>query len=350
MVTKIWFTAGLSSTSDAIRGIRADPAAQDLWVMASHTDAGNPVREDADAFVHEPSDLDDAAHAAWVLETGLRHDVALIVVQRRQAAVWVARAGFAARGIRLQIAARPEMRDLLDDKLAFQADIAAPDVAETGVVGHAARPFRTLAEFDMAWAAMTVGAAPGHVLCAKPARSIFGAGFRRIEPGADDMARMLSTDPQAGFRISLEAYRQALGRAVAPVQQLLMPYLPGPERSVDFVAHHGQLQCAVVRVKLGKVQRLETAGPAVEMTRVLATRYGLDGMCNLQTRENEQGCQAVLEINPRMSGGMAMACLAGVNLPLMAVLAGLDRDLSGLGTPIAGRLVRSRSVAQIVDA
>lgn len=347
-MTKIWFTGGLSNTGDAISMILTDPAAHGLSLLASHADANNPVRETADAFVHEPSGLPDAAYAEWVLETALRHDVALILVQRYPAAVWAARASFAANGIRLQVAAAPDVRELLDDKIAFQADIAAPEVAQAGVVGHPSCPFRTLAEFDKAWAAMTDGAAPGHMLCAKPARSIFGAGFRRIEAGADDMARILSTDPQAGFRISLGAYRAALAGAAAPVRQMLMPYLPGLERSVDFVARHGRLLCAVVRVKLGGVQRLETSGPAVGMARALAARYRLDGMCNLQTREDADGREAVLEINPRMSGGMSKACLAGVNLPLMALLAGLDRDLSGLGSPVEGRLVRSQTVARLV--
>lgn len=349
-MTKIWFTGGLSNTSDAISMIRADPAAHGLSLLASHANASNPLRDTADTFVHEPSGLPDAAYAEWVLEAALRHSVALIVVQRKPAAVWAARDSFAANGIRLQIAAAPDVRDLLDDKIAFQADIAAPEAAQAGVVGHPSCPFRTLAEFDTAWAAMTAGAAPSHGLCAKPARSIFGAGFRRIEVGADDMARIISIDPQAGFRISLEAYRAALAGAVAPVRQMLMPYLPGLERSVDFVARHGRLLCAVARVKLGDIQRLETSGPAVEMTRVLAARYRLDGMCNLQTREDATGRERVLEINARMSGGMSMACLAGINLPLMALLAGLDRDLSRLGSPVAGKLVRSQPVAKLVGS
>jgi len=124
--------------------------------------------------------------------------------------------------------------------------------------------------------------------------------------------------------------------------------LPGLERSVDFVARDGALLCAVVRVKMGKAQRLETSGPSVQMARVLADRYGLNGLCNLQTREDSAGREAVLEINPRMSGGMAMACLAGVNLPLMAVMAGLGRDLSGFPLPTGGRQARHYPVARIV--
>lgn len=350
MSTRIWFNTGLSNTGEAIALMHADRAAQKMVFAASHDDNANPVRKVADLFWEEPSALRGAAYADWALACAIRHQIALIVVQRQATALWDARARFEAHGIRLQIAATPQVRRILDDKIAFQSDIAAPEVLQGGVVGHPVFAFATLSEFDDAWAALTASGLAQHGLCAKPAQGIFGAGFRRIEENTDEMARILSSDPEAGFRISLAAYRSALAGAIKPVQQLLMPFLPGLERSVDFVARDGQLLCAVVRVKLGKVQRLETSGPSVQMARVLAARYRLDGMCNLQTREDGAGREAVLEINPRMSGGMAMACLAGVNLPLMSILAGLGADLSGFAAPIGGRRVRFQPMAQVVPA
>jgi len=328
--------------------MRADPAAQGLWFMASHVDPENPVRDCADVFLQEPATLDPATYADWALECATRHDISLVVVQRHATVLWAARQRFEGRGIRLQIAAAPDMRRILDDKIAFQADIAAPDVERRGVRGHAVHPFSTLAEFDAAWTAMTAAGLAQHGLCAKPASGIFGAGFRRIEEDTNEMARILSGDPDAEFRMSLAAYRSALSGAREPVRQLLMPFLPGLERSVDFVARDGDLLCAVVRAKTGKVQRLETSGPSVLMARVLADRYHLNGLCNLQTREDSAGREAILEINPRMSGGMAMSCLAGVNLPLMSVMAGLNRDVSGFAQPTGGRFVKFYPVATIV--
>jgi len=345
---RIWFTKGLSNTGEAIALMRADPAARDLMFMASHVDADNPVREFADIFLEEPKTLQGVAYADWVLDWAVRKNIALVVVQRRANSLWDARHKFDAHGIRLQIAASREVRAIIDSKIAFQSDIAAPEVVREGVIGHPAFPFRTLAEFDKAWSEMTAAGLAPDGLCAKPSQSIFGAGFRRIEEGSDELARILSSDPDAAFRISLEAYRAALAGSAAPVQQLLMPFLPGNERSVDFVARDGQLLCAVVRMKMGKVQLLETSGPSVEMARVLAKRYCLNGLCNLQTREDGAGREAVLEINPRMSGGMAMACLAGVNLPLLSVLMSLGRDLSGFGFPVGGQRVQFQQIARVV--
>lgn len=348
MVAKIWFTNGLSSTADAIAMMRADPAARELSFMASHVDIDNPVREMADQFVLEPVDFSNTNYAEWVLETALQNKVAMIVVQRKTDEIWAARDEFRARGVRLQIAATPDVRALLDDKIKFQSDLASLGNMQDGAIGHTFCEFCSIAEFDTAWAVMSTSVDARHGLCAKPARGIFGSGFRMIEPDLDDMAQIVSTDPEAVFWISLAAYRNALAAAQNPVSQLLMPYLPGPERSVDFVASAGRLLYAVSRVKLGRTQRLETAGPSIEMARTLAARYRLNGMCNLQTREDSEGKQAVLEINPRMSGGMSMACLAGVNLPLISVLAGLGHDLSGFAEPAGGALVGTQSVASVL--
>lgn len=347
MIVKIWFTRGLSNSGDAISIMRADPSAQDFSFMASHVNADNPVRQVADEFVQEPIDLDGPAYAQWVLTTAIRHQVALIVVQRKPDALWAFREEFAAQGVRLQIAATPQVRALLDNKIHFQMDIQSPEVLQAGVVGHAFQEYCTLAEFDAAWARMSMNNNVQHGLCAKPAHGIFGSGFRRIEPDLDDMAQILSHDPEAHFRISRAAYQSALAAAQKPVPHLLMPYLPGLERSVDFVARHGQLLYAVCRVKLGKIQRIETVSASIDMARVLATRYQLHGMCNLQTRENSEGQQTVLEINLRMSGGMAMSCLAGVNLPLESVFVGLGLEQSDLKTPVAGALVSTHSVARL---
>ncbi len=344
-MVRIWYTKGLSVTGDAIAMVRRDAP---VWCMASHTDPASPLRAIADDFVVEPPTPHGAAYVDWVFETAIAARIDLVVVQRRVAHMSQARARFAQSGIALLLAATPERLDRIDDKRAFQEDLRDPTLVARGVSGHDIWPFATLIEFDAAWNVAT--AAASGPLCVKPVRGIFGAGFRRIEDGGDEMARIVSTDPGANFRLSRSAYRAALAGAATPVPQLLMPFLPGVERSVDFVAHDGAVLCAVSRAKIGHAQRLEVAGPSIDMARVLAARYRLNGVCNLQTREDDRGVPRVLEINPRMSGGLPLACLAGVNLPLMAVRAALGQDTGTQATPRGGALVRFEQVARIVGS
>jgi len=316
---KVWFTKGLSNTLDAVSLIKNDPSGSGIAILGSHVDPHHPLQAVCTEFLVEPAQINGAEYAGWVHETALRRNVDLIVVQRKRRSLWSERARFTSAGMKLQLPAAPEVLDLLDNKLAFQRDLDLPELAAAGVFGHVALPFADLAEFDAARELLQTQVDARYGLCVKPTVGTFGSGFRRIELDGKDFERMMSPDPEDLFRISLDGFRLALARAGRPREMLLMPYLPGPERSIDFVSRDGELIVAVARVKSVKHQVLEVAGPAIEIARRLARRYGLNGLCNLQTREID-GRQVILEINARMSGGMSMACLAGVNLPLLSIL------------------------------
>ncbi len=316
---KLWFTKGLSNTVDAIAMIAKDPLGHDMAILGSHVDPIQPLRDAWPQFLVEPRALKGPDYADWVYQTALQEKVDLIVAQRQPRSLWPERERFAAAGIRLLVPATPQVLDILDDKLLFQNDLHLADLSAAGVHGHAAIPFEDVAAFDAGREKLIASGDAKYGLCVKPVIGIFGSGFRRIDEDGNDFERLVSTDQDDLYRISLDGFRLALSRASKPRQMILMPYLPGVERSVDFVAHQGELIAAVARCKTGKHQVLEVSGPAIEIARALARRYQLNGQCNLQTREID-GRQVVLEINARMSGGMAMACLAGVNLPLLAVL------------------------------
>ncbi|MBC7502477.1 MAG: ATP-grasp domain-containing protein, partial [Herminiimonas sp.] len=112
---------------------------------------------------------------------------------------------------------------------------------------------------------------------------------------------------------------------------LVMEFLNGHEYSVDCVGDHGRLICAIPRKKsmvVGQGQTIDMRDDILESARQLAATYGLNGMFNVQFREGRNGL-GLLEINPRMSGGIAMACIAGPNLPYLA-LTGFDRGFDNL--------------------
>jgi predicted ATP-grasp superfamily ATP-dependent carboligase len=102
---------------------------------------------------------------------------------------------------------------------------------------------------------------------------------------------------------------------------LVMEYLPGPEYSLDCLARKGDLLAVTIRQKPllpGRPERL-VFNPALEgVARVLASRFGLDSVSNIQLRDSENG-HRLLEINPRMAGGLYFSCLGGLNYPYWAV-------------------------------
>ena len=70
-------------------------------------------------------------------------------------------------------------------------------------------------------------------------------------------------------------------------------------------------------------------------------------MFNIQFREGANGL-ALLEINPRMSGGIGMACAAGPNLPYIA-LAGFDQGYDTVAIPAIREGMRVAEAAYPVE-
>jgi hypothetical protein len=152
---------------------------------------------------------------------------------------------------------------------------------------------------------------PG-TLCVKPATGIYGAGFRilrdRLPEGSPLSALSTLELPEVAFRALLDALP-------APEPMMLMPYLTGPERSVDFACLDGRLLGTVTRVKASTSQRLYHDPVGEGMAEQVARTFRLSGVLNLQTIEDASGLQRLMEVNSRASGGVGMTGLTNVNLP-----------------------------------
>ncbi|EFT2979421.1 carbamoyl-phosphate synthase large chain, partial [Escherichia coli] len=96
---------------------------------------------------------------------------------------------------------------------------------------------------------------------------------------------------------------------------VLMPYLPGPEFSVDILADKGEILAAVGRRKEGAIQYLVNEGSAWELACDCARVMKADGLVNVQTRNDVNGNPVLLETNMRPSGGVGYTLHSGVNLP-----------------------------------
>ena len=214
---------------------------------------------------------------------------------------------FESQGIRVLAAANAQTLALLQSKTRVYAALHGqgfhlPDYAVV----------RDLTGFDAAWDRMR----PRHeLLCYKPAVSVYGLGFQIV---ADCEPALRSLDAGDPLYISHEDARRALAGAGRFRELLLMPYLPGPERSVDCLAHDGELIRCVVRRKQQEGQRIENNPGIVTVVRRLAARFGLTNLFNVQFRDLD-GRSYLLEINTRMSGGLPFACRSGLALPYWAI-------------------------------
>ncbi len=334
---RVWYNRTFSSVYAAIRLIRAADSAGRFTIIHSNANRHTPAARLAHEFHGEPTGLEPAAYVDWCLEFCRKQRIDIFVPGREATLLSAHHDRFLDAGTRVLSAATPQKLQLIHDKAGFYAETQLPQapVAEF-------RRFENLAGFDAAWAELR----PRHAkLCIKPSRGIYGIGFAIVDEERSAAALLLGG---VEYHIGYQDLRRGLGEMGDFRTMLLMEFLEGHEYSVDCVGDQGRLVTAVARRKLpqaGSGQLIDMRPEIIEATAKLAADYGLNGIFNVQFRE-AAGKPRLLEINPRMSGGIGMACAAGPNLPWIALKGFAD----GFDTVEVPGVANGMRVAEIAEA
>ncbi|PRD12522.1 ATP-grasp domain-containing protein [Pantoea coffeiphila] len=305
MTMNIWLMEGLSSQRDIIQGISAaaEASQQPISVFASHRHQRNEILSQADFALIEPAE--DERRLAFIISTVEQHGIRAIHTGRNARWFESRRAEIETSGASLTTGAtRVEMLDLADDKVSF-----AESMAQHGLPVVPSMRIDSTSQLRQLLLDSPFGDAP---LCVKPVTGIYGMGFWRFDESASPMAAFTHPDSR---RVHPHFYLQALDAADRVEPLVLMPWLPGPEYSIDLLVEKGSVLAAVARRKDGALQHLENSGEAYELGRACAEAMEADGLVNVQTRHDASGKPLLLEINMRPSGGIGYTRFSGVNLP-----------------------------------
>lgn len=296
----IWFLQGQSSQRDVIEGARkALPDA--IKIYASHTQNRPEITGMADVAWREP--FDPSERVCWVLAQAKIHGIKVILAGNKSAIYEDRRADFEAAGIDLVTGVRSPAGYRLDDKTVFTAECQA--------AGLRVVPALTACNHEQLVKAYESLSVEGPV-CVKPARGIYGAGFWRLEEGLDPLYALVYPENR---RINAQVFIELYGASQEPQTQLVMPYMPGAEVSVDIVVERGEPIAWVGRRKHDLTQSFEHDSPAVELALATVRHFDLDGIVSVQTKDDISGVPHLLEVNLRYSGGIAYTPLVGLNLP-----------------------------------
>lgn len=334
MSKNIWFMEGLSSQKDIISGVNhlKSHYPDEFTIFASHRERRNEILSLADHAYLEPQQ--ESERLAFIEAVVRRHAISVIHSGKHGRWFEANRAPIEALGVRLTTGARSaQFIELADNKVSFaefMTQHGLPAVPSLTVVGAE--------ELCRALAGSPFGDVP---LCIKPVRGIYGEGFWRFDPAAGAMIGFASPEKR---RVHPDIYLHALAQESNPQPMVLMPYLPGPEYSVDILAEQGRVIAAVARRKEGAHQYLENAGEAYELGMACAGLMQADGIVNVQTRNDRHGRPLLLEINLRPSGGVGYTRFSGVNLPGLFAL----RQSDTLGADEAAELARTRFAPAVV--
>ena len=107
---------------------------------------------------------------------------------------------------------------------------------------------------------------------------------------------------------------------------IIQEFLPGKEYTVDALFDsRGDLVVAVPRQRIKTsggvsiIGKTEKNNQIINFVKKISKKLKFLGPVNLQFKENKEGIPKLIEINPRCSGGMAITCESGVNIPKLTL-------------------------------
>lgn len=338
---RVWFNRHLSVVIPVTGLLRKAQFPVTAIISHRHSYFSGFITAD-ESFV-EPNGLSSDDYTAWCLETARQHRVDWLVPGHEAAALAAAEPRFNAIGVRMVNAANADLVPLLHQKDWVYANAPASVPKPQFVVVDAK------ADVEAALA-LIEQSGPA---CIKPCVSIYGHGYHRLcSPvfSAISLSAGEQADPQI---LDLSAWHARYSALSLERRQLVMEYLPGCEYSVDLACFQGELLAGVSRRKslTSPVQTIVDRADLIEFSSQLVAAFGLHGLINVQFKDALDGSPKLLEINPRASGGIAMSCLSGLNLPLIAYQACLqDGKRTTLSAPIYGLRVAEIPSAIVVPA
>ncbi len=341
---RLWFNRTFATHAHTIALLRANPDGEQVWVLGSHTDPDSPVLGACDAVLAEPA-LSGPAYLEWALDVCRRHRIEVFLPGRYLELVARHRDLFTAAGVGVVVGPHAPMA-LLADKAAAYADAA--------LAGLHVPPFEVVDTPEgLATAFERVVHVDGTV-CVKPTSGVGATGFQVLSAHAPSWAQLSGMKaPTVAVGTYVAAMERARDTGVVLPQLMVMPWLPGPEVSVDCLGDlDGSLLAAVPRAEHGRRYVLGDAG-ALEVARVVVARHGLSSLSNTQVRywrnpaTDDAPLPYLLETNTRMAGGLFQSARAGVNLAWAAVLQAQGRDVGTLSPSWGGHYSKVTATCEL---
>ena len=311
-VTRIWFNRGFSLAPIAAAMRAADPG------LEVHISVGKDMPQYAGPTTTwtEPS-VATGDYVAWVRSQIVAGDIDIFIPTRQRQAL--ASAGLPCR---VELPAAADVLDVLEDKWAFAQAVAHEDFhLPTATVASSQ-------ELQQVLEAFAADHGDQAVACVKPRTGVNGHGFWKLTHN-HPTSHLINPDNR-NMRADLFIAALAAQEVDRPIDPLVvMEYLPGPEVSLDLLAHHGALLKAAVRTKLADGrQHIQTRHPLLAAAGRLVGQFGLHGVVNIQFRQARDKSWKILEINTRPAGGVVYG--EGFGTRILADWAGL---LTGRLTP-----------------
>lgn len=194
---------------------------------------------------------------------------------------------------------------------------------------------------------------PEKPVCIKTTNSSGSRGFRIVDANKSRIDMFLYEKPSSCY-ITLEDLNVTLSEADTFPTIMVMEYLPGNEYTVDLLASEGNVlyNCCRKSLNMDNSIMLDSLvvdnKEAMTLCETVVNKLGLSGNIGFDIRERDDGTPMIMECNPRITAGIPVFELAGVNLPYLNVKRILGEKLPCV-SPTIGAVVKRRWMEMIVE-
>ncbi|WP_347552558.1 ATP-grasp domain-containing protein [Pseudalkalibacillus hwajinpoensis] len=313
-MTKIWFNRWFTTVAHYIELIRNNDDRMKFEIYGSHPNRDALYLQYCDQAFVEP-DISGEAYIDYCLQVCIEKRIDVFVPRKENVLISQNLLRFHEIGVKVLVC-DAELMALMDNKAAMYQSITERE-EEKGiplvpipdyVVVNNVHDFRKAYDFLVK---------KGHTVCFKPVIGEGANGFRVIKEGQETIEELLTEG--ISRRISFEHACSILSQEETFPELMVLEFLEGFEYSIDCLAYDGELHLAIPRKKVeGRVRELEDNKALLDLARALHNEYNIDFISNIQVKFSN-GIPKLLEINPRMAGGLNISCLSGVNIPYEAI-------------------------------
>jgi len=308
-MTNIYFNRWFSVSYHYMNMIRNSSDGEQFKFYGTHPDKNHLSLQACDYSEQEPV-LHGAEYVDYAVDFCRRHQIDIFIPRLKMLEIAKEAHRFDAIGTKVMVCRDIELlesmmeKDRFYERLQGAGVVAIPDYEIV----------ETADQFKTAYEALV---RKGHRVCFKPTNSEGGMGFRIIDNELDAMAELYSW---VSLSIPFDQVYRTLSSVESFPKLMVMELLEEDEYSIDCLADsEGKLIAAVPRRKSsGRIYVLDSVPELDEIARNVAEKCKIPYVFNIQVKYNK-GVPKLLEINPRMSGGLYITCLSGVNMPYLAV-------------------------------
>ncbi|CAH1213367.1 hypothetical protein PAECIP111892_03840 [Paenibacillus auburnensis] len=313
----IYFNRWFSVAYHYMNLIRNNEDGVPVQIFATHPDIRHMSLQGADVAGTEPA-VTGIEYVQFCIDFCRSNEIDIFIPRLHMMDIALHAAQFDAIGTKVLVCRDLDLLEMMLDKGKFYEkvkDSGIMEIPEYHVV-NTAEQFKTAYE-DLV--------AKGLRVCFKPTETEGGLGFRIINNSRSPLQELFGYVTQ---HISFdEAYRVLSGAETFP-DLMVMELLEGYEYSIDCLAdENGRLLAAVPRRKdTGRLRVMEHIPELELIAERVAETYRIPFNFNIQMKYGGS-VPKLLEINPRMSGGLHVSCLSGINFPYLAVKSALGGEV-----------------------